>query len=322
MNSPAVTPAPVESAILPPGQAAPSPKARHRTGVLLMVGATLCWASAGLIVRNLAVKDSWEITFWRSLFMMLFVTGVLLVRRRQGGQTGALRVGRATLVSGALWASMYVCFLVALGLTSVADTLVICSVAPFFAALAGRLFLHERVPTRTWIAMSVAFAGIAVMFAGALGKGALLGNLVAVLIPIAFAINVVVLRRMHASTDSTVTLLIAGVLSMLATLPLAWPMEVSNKDLLLLALMGCVQLGLGCLLMMAATPRLSAAEVGLLSILETLFGTLSVWLVVGEAPAAATLAGGLVVIGALALNEFVALRRHLPSSSATTSPGH
>lgn len=304
----------------------PARAASHRIGVLLMIGATLCWASAGIIVRNLSVKDSWEITFWRSLFMMLFVGGVLLARRRGGEPGRVLRVGPATLVSGALWASMYICFLVALGRTSVANTLVLCSIAPFFAALAGRLFLHERVAVRTWIAMSVAFAGIAVMFAGSLGEGAWLGNLIAVLIPIAFAVNVVVLRRMHASTDTTVTLLISGVISMLVTLPVAWPLEVNARDLLLLAVMGCIQLGLGCLLMMAATPRLSAAEVGLLSILETLFGTLSVWLIVGEAPAAATLIGGAVVIGALALNEFIALRRTPVGSEAASrlpsTPAH
>lgn len=296
---------------------APVSARQHRLGVLLMIGATLCWASAGIIVRNLAVKDSWEITFWRSLFMMMFVSGVLLVKRRRGNARQSLHIGQATLISGALWASMYVCFLVALGRTSVANTLVLCSIAPFLAALAGRLFLHEKVATRTWIAMSVAFAGIAVMFAGSLGEGAWLGNLIAILIPIAFAINVVLLRRMHADTDTTVTLLIAGVISMLVTLPVAWPMEVNGKDLLLLAIMGCIQLGLGCLLMMAATPKLSAAEVGLLSILETLFGTLSVWLIVGEAPARATLVGGLVVIGALALNEFVALRRQTLTPAET-----
>lgn len=282
---------------------------RHRTGVLLMVGATLCWSSAGILVRNMDMKDSWEITFWRSMFMMIFLGVVLFAKRWRGTPALNLHVGPATIISGALWASMYVCFLLALGRTTVANTLVICNIAPLFAALAGRLFLHEAVATRTWVAMGVSFVGIAVMFAGSLGGGAWLGNLIAVLVPIAFATNVVLLRRLHATTDTTVTLLISGVISMLVTLPMALPLEATYKDLTLLAIMGAIQLALGCLLMMAATPRLSAAEVGLLSMLETLFGTLSVWLFVGEKPAAATLIGGLVVMGALAVNELLALRR-------------
>jgi drug/metabolite transporter (DMT)-like permease len=289
--------------------------AEHRKGVLLMVGATLCWASAGILVRNMTVKDSWEITFWRSLFMMVFIGVYLLRKRTRPGSALNLRISRASLVSGLLWASMYVCFLVALGRTSVANTLVVCSMAPFFAALAGRLLLHEAVPLRTWIAMAVAFGGIAAMFAGSMGKGAWLGNLIAALVPMAFAVNVVMLRRMHASTDPTITLVLSGIFSTLVTLPIALPFEVDAKDLVLLAIMGAVQLGLGCLLMVHATPRLAAAEVGLLSILETLFGTLSTWAIVGERPALATLIGGSVVLGALAVNEWIAMRRHTLTDS-------
>ncbi|MSQ59321.1 MAG: DMT family transporter [Betaproteobacteria bacterium] len=274
-----------------------------------MIGATVCWASAGTLVRHMSVKDSWEITFWRSLFMMIFIGGYLLHKRRRTGAPVNFQIGRAGLVSGMLWASMYVSFLVALGRTTVASTLVICSIAPFLAALAGKLFLQESLPARTWVAMLVAFSGIAVMFAGSMGGGAWLGNLIAVLIPIAFAANVVMLRRMHASADTTVTLLASGIISMLVTLPVALPFEVGAKDLALLAIMGSVQLGLGCLLMIHTTPRLAAAEIGLLSILETLFGTFATWLFAGERPALATLTGGLVVIGALALNELIGMRR-------------
>ena len=275
-----------------------------------MIGATLCWASAGTLVRNMSVKDSWEITYWRSLFMMIFIGAYLVYRRFHTGTKVNLQIGRAGLISGMLWASMYICFLVALGKTTVANTLVLCSIAPFFAALAGKLFLHELLPARTWVAMLIAFGGVAIMFAGSLGGGAWLGNLIAVLIPIAFAANVVMLRRMHASADTTITLILSGIISMVVTLPVALPFEVDTKDLLLLAIMGSVQLGLGCLLMIHATPRLAAAEIGLLSILETLFGTFSTWLFAGEQPALATLTGGSVVIGALALNELIGMRRH------------
>jgi len=98
---------------------------------------------------------------------------------------------------------------------------------------------------------------------------------------------------------------------MAATLPLALPLEATSLDLGLLAIMGVVQLGLGCLLMLAAAPRLSAAEIGLLAVLETVFGTLATWLVVGEHPGRLALAGGLIVIAALVVNELIALRTRM-----------
>lgn len=274
-----------------------------------MVGATLCWASAGILVRNMDLRDSWEITFWRSLFMTLFICAVLLGQYGTAAWARLRAVGMPGVAAGALWALMYICFILALGHTTVANVLVLSSIAPFIAALLGALFLHERIPLRTWLTMLAAFAGICIMFVDSLGRGALIGNLIALVIPIAFGVNVVILRRTHSHVDMLPTLVLSGLFSMAVALPFAWPLEPTTRDLGLLTVMGIVQLGLGVLLMIRATPHLSAAEIGLLAVLETIFGTLSTWLVVGERPSTVALIGGAAVILALMANELLALRR-------------
>jgi hypothetical protein len=186
--------------------------------------------------------------------------------------------------------------------------LVLSSIAPFAAALLGGVFLRERVPGRTWLAMMAAFGGITLMFVESINTGGLLGNLIALAIPFAFACNVIILRKMHAQVDMVPTLVLSGLISMALTLPLALPLEAGGKDLGLLAIMGIVQLGLGCILMMLAAPHLAAAEIGLLAVLEIIFGTLSTWLVVGERPGYLALAGGGIVILALVVNELFGLR--------------
>jgi drug/metabolite transporter (DMT)-like permease len=280
----------------------------HRRGVLLMVGATLCWSMAGILVRNLDLQDSWEITFWRSLFMTLFILGVLAIQYGAGMFQRIRAVGLPGVIAGALWALMYVCFILSLGLTTVANVLVLASITPFSTALLGRIFLKEHVPARTWVAMLAAFGGIVLMFVGSVDRGGLLGNLIALVIPFAFAVNVVILRRIEAHIDMIPTLVVSGVLSMAITLPLALPLAPTAKDLGLLAIMGVVQLGLGVVLMILAAPTLAAAEIGLLAVLETIFGTFSTWLVVGERPGAMALLGGAVVIVALVINELFGLR--------------
>lgn len=276
-----------------------------------MVGATLCWSTAGMLVRNMDLRDSWEITFWRSLFMTLFIVGVLAVQYRGGMFQRIRAVGRPGFIAGALWALMYSCFILALGLTTVANVLVIASVTPFSAALLGRLFLQEHVAARTWLTMLAAFFGILLMFMEAMDRGGLLGNLIALVIPFAFAVNVVILRRMEAHIDMIPTLVVSGVLSMAITLPLALPLGPTAKDLGLLAIMGVVQLGIGVLMMILAAPQLAAAEIGLLAVLETIFGTFSTWLVVGERPGAMALLGGAVVIVALVIDELFGLRARI-----------
>ena len=299
-------------------------RSKHRKGVLLMIGATLCWSTAGMLVRKLSLTDGWEITFWRSLFMTVFVLGVLLLQYGRATFTKIRAVGWLGITVGALWTLMYVSFILALGRTTVANVLVLSSISPFVAALMGGLFLHEKVPGRTLLAMLAAFAGVVLMFVESIGSGGLVGNLIALAIPLGFACNVVLLRKMHASVDMIPTLVISGVISMAVTLPLALPIDARTTDLGLLAIMGVVQLAIGLLLMLAATPRLKAAEIGLLSVTETIFGTFLTWLVIGEQPGELALTGGLIVIAALVINEAVGLREKSvsPSAERAAQTGH
>jgi drug/metabolite transporter (DMT)-like permease len=103
--------------------------------------------------------------------------------------------------------------------------------------------------------------------------------------------------------------LLGALLSMVVTLPLSLPLAATPHDLGLLALLGVVQLAIPCLLAVRVARVLSAPEVSLLGLLEVVFGVLWVWLGTDEAPSMAVLGGGALVLGALAANEALALRR-------------
>ena len=283
--------------------------AEHRKGIVLMIGATLCWATAGVLVRNMEVTDGWKITFWRSFFMTVFMLLVLAYRHGSGGIWQRIRaMGWPGVLTGMLFAGMMISFILALSLTTVANTLVVGSISPFVAAVCGYLFLGEKVAPRTWFAMTIAIGGIVIMFFDALSGTGWAGNLIALCIPIGFGANVVLLRKHRHAIDMMPSVLLAGIFSTLVALPFALPLAVSVADLGLISVMGVLQLAIGLLLMMAAVPYLASAEIGLLSILEIVFGTLSVWLFVGERPSQAALVGGGMVIVALIVNEIAGLR--------------
>jgi len=176
--------------------------------------------------------------------------------------------------------------------------------------------LRERVSAQTGLAMIAAFIGIVVMFVGAVSHDRWIGALIAVVIPVAYGLNVALLRKMHATVDMIPAILLAGLLSIAVALPFALPFEATGRDFMLLAIMGSVQVGLGCVLMTIASRHLASAEMGLLSILETVFGILLTWALVGEQPSGAALAGGVLVICALAINQFIRLRRHEEAAPA------
>jgi drug/metabolite transporter (DMT)-like permease len=284
--------------------------------VALMVAAPVLWSSAGVVTRHIERAEPFEQVFWRSLFAFAFVAGFLAFTRRNPAQA-VRRAGVPGVFSGVMWAVMFTAFVIALSLTTTANTLVTMSVSPLLTVMCARLVLADPVPLRTWIAALAAMAGIAFMFGSAVERDSI-GMLVAFAIPVAAALNVVALRKYSASVDLIPAVMLGGALSALVALPLALPISASAKDLLLLAFLGVFQLGLPCMFLVLASRVLLAPELALLGLLEVVLGPLWAWLGAGETPARATLLGGTLVLAALVGNELAALRirGQSPNSSA------
>ena len=284
----------------------------HRRAIVLMVIAPTLWSIAGVVTRQLEFAGRWEVTFWRSLFAAIFVLCAMLATRGRGAWAALRASGGYGLLSGAMWAIMMIAFMLALMTTTTANTLIVNSITPLITALLARAVLREPIAQRTWAAIALAIAGMLWMFGSGFAAGEprhLAGMLIALAVPLAAAVNLVTLKHAGRSVDLIPAILLGAILSAVITLPFALPFRASAHDLALLAVLGCLQLGLPCMLMVRASPQLSAPEIALLAMLEVVLGPLWVWLGAGEAPALATLAGGALVIAALLLNELVALRR-------------
>ena len=274
-------------------------------GVALMIAAPVLWSSAGVVTRHLQSAEPFEQVFWRSLFAFLFVFVVLLLQK-QNPWKAVRDAGVPGLVSGLMWAIMFTAFLFALSLTTTANALVVMSVSPLLTAAFASMFLKDPVPLRTWLAAGAAAVGIAWMFSSSLERH-YLGMAVAFVIPVAAAINVVVLRASAAKLDLVPAVMLGGALSCLIALPFALPFSASARDLGLLAFLGVFQLGVPCMFLVLASRSLLAPEIALLGLLEVVLGPLWAWLGAGEVPAGSTLLGGMIVLAALAANELPTL---------------
>lgn len=284
----------------------------HGRAVAIMVAVALMWSIAGVVTRHLEQARSFEVTFWRSFFTL--VSLLVLLPALQGRAVFArVRAGGAALwLSGLCWGVMFTAFMLALTLTSVANVLVTMAVGPLFTALVARVFIGHRIAPRTWAAILVAGGGIAYMYAGQVQAGALGGTLVALLVPAAAACNWTLTQRYHTrgqDVDLVPAVLLGAAVSSLVTLPLAWPLSATLRDVGLLALLGLVQLAIPCTLAVVCARVLPAPEMSLLALLEVIFGIGLVWIGAGEAPDGRVLTGGMLVIGALVANEWLGWRR-------------
>jgi drug/metabolite transporter (DMT)-like permease len=283
---------------------------------MFMVVAPVLWSTAGVVTRHIERATPFEMVFWRSLFAFAFVAAVLALLRKN-----PLKAGWPGLVSGAMWGVMFTVFVLAITMTSTANTLVVMSISPLLTTILASIFLKDPVPARTWIAAAAAAVGIAWMFGGGFAAHSardVLGMGIALLVPIAAAVNVVTLRAAAARFDLLPAVMIGGAISCLVALPFAHPFQATPRDMALLAFLGVFQLALPCMLLVLASRALLAPKIALLGLLEVVLGPLWAWLGAGEVPATATLLGGAIVLSALMVNELVAFRGIMSSKLSVT----
>jgi drug/metabolite transporter (DMT)-like permease len=188
----------------------------------------------------------------------------------------------------------------------VANTLILMSTGPYVAGLLGWVLLGERVAVRTWVTMGIALTGAVVMVSNSYRGGSVAGDLLAITAAASFAVATVLIRR-HPDVPMAPAAALATALAGLVALPLADPLEATARDLVLLALFGVGQFGVGFLLFMTGARLIPAAESSLIGMLEVVLGPLWVWLVLDERPGAATLAGGTLILAALLANTLIDL---------------
>lgn len=290
-----------------------SPRLR---GVFYVAAASFCWSSGGIFVRLIGPGvDGWTIVFWRSVFMAATIGLFLFLRYGRETMRAIAAVGRAGFFSGCLLTGTFIAYILAMTKTTVASASVLMSVSPLVAAMLGWPFLGEKPHPKVLLSIAAALAGISLMFGGHMtGTGgnatngdAIIGDLLAIGTATAFAANIILVRR-NRHLDMAPANLIAGVISALVVLPLASPLSVPWPEFVFLPLLGFYQLGMGLFFFVRGAPYLSAAEVGLLCLLETVLAPVWVWLFLNETPSATTLLGGGLVILAVAAQSLSGAR--------------
>lgn len=282
----------------------------HLRGLLLCASGVVVISPDALIVLSVHV-DAWTTIFWRGLFtavgtLVLLGVTALLRGHDRGRHTGP-RLAGPHVAAGALFATASVAFIWALDRTGAANVLVIIAAGPLIASVLGRLFLGEAAPARTWVAGAGVVAGLAVIVGSGLGQGRADGDLLALAGATCFA-GYLTISRAARPADMTPAIAVGGVGSALAGLVAGADLSIGAGDLLLLLLLGLVILPVSLTLITRATHHLPAPEVNLIALLETVLGPIWVWLALGEAPMAAVVVGGLIVLAAVTIHSALALR--------------
>jgi drug/metabolite transporter (DMT)-like permease len=127
-----------------------------------------------------------------------------------------------------------------------------------------------------------------------------LGNVLASVCAVTWAFTVIGYRWLARRGTSIATAAVAGNLTAaLIAFVMAQPLAAGRPvDWGIIVFLGVCQLGIPYLFLARAVPQVRAIEVSLFLLIEPVLNPIWAWLVHGEVPGGATLAGGSVILGA------------------------
>jgi len=272
----------------------------HSKGVLISIVGVMAIAPDGLLVR-LVDANAWTLLFWRGAVSAIFILAALSFMRWRGFVTDAHGVGWPEIAFSIIFGLGNVFFVMSLSFTSAANVLFIVASVPFFAAIIAIVFLKEPINLKTWLSIVVAFFGVGVIVSSSFeaGDGSGVGDILALGATLSMAITFCLARKFR-ERSMIPAMGLGGVFTALLAVPFLETVMITGWSIFFVLLMGLF-LAFGYALLTLGPRYITAPEVGLILLLESVIGPYLVWLVLEEKPTIETMIGGAIIIVTLTL---------------------
>ncbi|MCF3642294.1 DMT family transporter [Rhizobium sp. TRM95111] len=277
----------------------------HRRGLLITASGGLALSFDIPLIRS-ADGEVWSVLAARSFATFLMALAAWSVIRFVLKRPVALIPGLPGLVAGLLYGINSLTFMLAVFNTETANVVFILAFTSMFAALLSWIFLGERPSTATLLTMAAMVVGVGIIVEDGLASGNFFGDSMAACSAFLLASAITISRKSGAEMGFVplITAFIPGTAA-LVMLP-AGGLSIAEPQFILFNGLVMIPLAFWCL---ATGPRyLSAPEVGMFYLLETVLAPIWVWIVFSERPSPQTIVGGTVLIVALLLHSLWQLR--------------
>ena len=274
-----------------------------------LVTAVLAISWAGPLIR-FATAPAIAVAAWRLLFSLALIAVVLLIRRQPVPRLER-REWLLAALAGIFLAAHFWSWIASIGLTTVSSSVVLVSAQPVFVALLSASMLGEPATRTQWIGIAVAVAGAAVIAWGDFGLGtrALIGDALALAGAVFVSIYYVIGRRLRRQLDlwwyigvvyGAAALVLVLLAAALPSVPLT---GFPARDWLIFAALAAGPMMLGHTAVNYALRYVRAYIANLALLMEPVGATLIAALVpaIGEVPGGQTIAGGILIIGGIAV---------------------
>ena len=267
-------------------------------GPLMVFLGAFCLSFGGVIVKSFEGANLWQILFWRQTFFTIIVALYLIIIYKKNFFKSFYNSGLAGLIAGFVLSIGFSAYVFAMYNTTVANTNFIITTETIFLAVFGYFFLKEKINLITFISIILGMSGVLLIVGSSLSiqsSEQFIGNIVAFIMPISFAILVVIIRK-YPNVDMVPAQFTAGILAAIIGYFIAGKLSISPHDLFLALMAGFFQIGFGFILITIGSQTTPSAVVGVLMLTEAVFGPLWAWLFINEIPPMSVLIGGGIII--------------------------
>ena len=267
-------------------------------GPLLILMGAICLSFGGLIVKSFEGANLWQILFWRQTFFAIIVALYLVITYKKNFFKSFYNSGLSGFIGGIFLGIGFAAYVFSMYTTTVANTNFIITTETIFLAVFGYFFLKEKIDLITFIAIILGMSGVLLIIGSSLSiqtSEQFIGNIVAFIMPISFAILVIIIRK-YPNVDMVPAQFIAGVFAAIIGYVVAGKLSISLHDLFLASLAGFFQIGFGFIFITVGSQTTPSAVVGVLMLTEAVFGPLWAWLFINEIPPSSVLLGGGIII--------------------------
>ena len=281
----------------------------QQKGSLLAFIAVFFITPDSLFIRLSAI-ETWGMLFYRGAIPFIVVLTGLLIFYKKNFFKVLLTMGIHGVFYALIFAITNITFIVSIQNTNVANTLVMIAMAPMISAVLGALFLKENPDKKTWITIFVTFLAAIYIFYDSIQLGNFFGDIFGLITATGLAIGAIVVRS--AKDRNLVPSAVIGklVVAVFAVF-FVENFELVETDIYIVPLMCILCVAIPFVLVTIAPRFITAAEVNLFFLLETIFGPIWVWLVIKEQPSLETIQGGIVIIVAIAIHSYMSLKKNI-----------
>ena len=279
----------------------------QQKGSLLAFTAVMFITPDSLFIR-LSNIETWGLLFYRGAIPFITVFIALLMVYKANFFKLLFSIGRPGIVYAVTFSITNITFLISIQNTNVANTLIMIAMAPMLSAVLGAIFLKENPDKKTWMAILITFLAAIYIFYDSIQLGNILGDIFGFVTALGLAIGAVVVRSAKEK-NLVPSAMIGKLLVAVFALFFVKDFELIHTDIFIVPLMCILCVAIPFVLVTIAPRFITAAEVNLFFLLETIFGPIWVWLVIKEQPSLETIIGGIIIILTLAIHSSLALKK-------------